>query len=336
LLALNGGHSNYIGIDLGATHIIGILTDLNTNTLDRIFFNIRPGLGIDLILNQMEIILKNLSESEKTTAEIKSIGICVPGFVMPKMGLSVISENIPGWKNINLKEIFEKKFNKTIFLEDSSRTLGLAEKYLGYGKKKNDFIVLDIGYGIGMALFIKGKLYTGSSYKSGEIGHTIVKVDGPECVCGNRGCLETVASGKAIATQASEGMKTNESKILHELTHGKADSVTAQDVSIAASMGDAFSKGLLTDAGKYIGVALANAVNIFNPSAVIIGGGMVAAGNLLLDSLIESLKINTMMGIIDDLEIFVSNLGTDGSALGSSILAMQPLFAYNDIHDYMM
>ncbi len=329
LLQINGSHTNYIGIDLGATHIIGILTDLNAKTLDRVYYEIRPGLPVELIINQMKTILDKLLHSKNATAPIESVGICVPGFINPKAGISIISENIPGWQDVNLKEIFKREINKPIYLEDSSRTLGLAEKWLGHGRNQKNFIVLDLGYGIGMAIFIDGKLYTGYSYKSGEIGHTIVKVDGEKCVCGNRGCLETVASGKAIAKEALRAIKEKKSEILYGLTHGKAESVTAQDVSIAASMGDKFSINLLKTAGRYVGVALANAVNILNPSSVIIGGGLIKSGNILIDSLVESLKKNTMMGIIDDLQIHISQLDVDGSALGSALLALQHIFDFN-------
>ncbi len=327
LLKINGSHSNYIGLDLGATHIIGLIVDLALSVKERIFFEIRPGLPVELILNQIKTIIKNLLASEKSTANIDSIGMCVPGFINPRSGISIIAENIPGWKDIKLKEEIEKEFKKNVFIEDSSRTLGLAEQWLGSGKHLKDFIIGDIGYGIGMAIFIDGKLYTGNTYKSGEIGHTIVKVNGPLCVCGNKGCLEAVASGKAIALRASEMIKQNKSKILFELTKGKSDFVTAQDVALAAEMGDDFSKGLLMDAGHYIGVALANAINIINPSTVILGGGLINAGEIFRSSIVESLKIHVMMGIIDDLEIVFSKFNIDGSALGCAILSILPLLS---------
>ena len=283
---------------------------------------------MDLIINQMKTILTNLLNSKNTTADLKAIGICVPGFVNPKTGISIISENIPGWRDVDLKKIFESKFNLPVYLEDSSRTTGLAEKWLGNGKNKDNFVVLDLGYGIGMAIFIGGELYAGSTYKSGEIGHTIVKEGGEKCICGNRGCLETVASGKALAKEALKGIQEGKSEILTGLTQGRAESVTAQDVSIAASMGDTFSINLLRDAGKYIGIALANSVNILNPSYIIIAGGLVKSGDIIINSLIESLNNNTMMGIIDDLEVVVSKLGVESSALGSAILASQSVFEF--------
>jgi predicted NBD/HSP70 family sugar kinase len=327
LLRIHGAHSNYIGIDLGANHIIGILTDLQAAALDRIFFEIRPGLPVELILAQMKSIARRLLSSDKATAPVHSVGICVPGFVLPDKGVSIVAENIPGWRDIRVKEIFEAELERPVYVEDASRAFGLAERWLGHGKQARDFLLLDLGYGIGMAVFIGGELYAGSGYKSGEIGHVLVKPDGPPCACGRRGCLEAVASGQSIAREAARGIREGRSELLAGLTHGQAETVKAQDVAIAASMGDEFACGLLREAGRHIGTALANAVNLLNPSLVILGGGLVGAGQPLLDSIAESLRVNTMMGIIDDLQVRVSGLGVDGSALGSALLAMEHVFS---------
>jgi predicted NBD/HSP70 family sugar kinase len=184
-----------------------------------------------------------------------------------------------------------------------------------------------LGYGIGIALFLNGELYTGSGYKSGEIGHTVVKLDGDQCTCGKRGCLETIASGRGIARLAAKGISEKRSELLERLTHGKGETVTAHDVAIAASMNDKYSISLLKEAGRYIGAATANAVNLLDPELLILGGGLVNAGSVLIDSIKESLKQYTMMGIIEDMQIEVSKLGVDSSALGSALIAMNHIFA---------
>ncbi len=327
LLRINGAHSHYIGIDLGATHILGCRVDLNGRLLERIFFEIRPGLPVELILGQMKSIARSLLAAERATGEVRSAGIGVPGFVNPATGVSLIAENIAGWKEIRLREIFEELLGCPVYVDDCSRAFGRAEKWLGQGRRTSDFLVLDVGYGIGMAVFAGGELYPGSGYKSGEIGHLVVDPDGLECSCGKRGCLETVASGKAIARLAARGIRENRSGLLSGLTQGNADSVTAQDVAIAARMGDGFSTGLLSQAGARLGAALSHVANILNPSLVVIGGGLAGSGRLLLDSLEAELRRHTMMGIIDDLRLTVSKLGEDAPALGGALLAMEHLFS---------
>ena len=326
LLAVRGSHSCFIGIDLGATHILGILTDLNAAVLDRIDFEIRPGLPAELILAQIMSVARGLLASGKATAPVKSVGIGVPGFVNPREGVSIVAENIPGWRDVRLREILGGELALPVEVDDCSRAFGRAERWLGAGRKEPNFLLLDLGYGIGLAVFIRGEPYAGSGNKSGEIGHTVVRLDGPPCTCGKRGCLETLASGRGVARQASAAIREGRSAVLSGLTHGNAEAVTAQDVAVAASMGDEFAGGLLREAGGLIGVALANAVNLLNPSLVVIGGGLAGAGAPLLDGIRESLARYTMMGIAGDLRLELSLLGAEASALGAALLAMEHVF----------
>jgi predicted NBD/HSP70 family sugar kinase len=326
LLQLNGRHSSYIGIDLGSTHIIGILADLAARPLDRVFFEIRPGLPVEIILDQMKTICRRLAESAKTAGPVRSIGICTPGFVNLETGTSIVAENIPGWHDVRLRGIFEAEFALPVVVEDSSRAYALAEQRLGEGRGRSDFLLADLGYGIGMAIVVGGALLRGAGNKSGEIGHTIVAPGGPPCACGNRGCLETVASGRAIAREAARGIVEGRAELLAGLTHGQADSVTARDVAIAASMADPFSIGLLRAAGRLAGMAIANAVNILNPSLVILGGGLLGTTRTMEESVAEALAAHCMRGIAEDVELRVSQLGVDGSALGSCILAAAGVF----------
>ena len=326
LLRLNGGHSSFIGIDLGSTHIIGILMDLAGRPLNRIFFEIRPGLPVHIILDQMKTICRRLMDTAGAAGPVRCIGICAPGFMNPETGISILAENIPGWRDVKLREIFASELSLPVVVEDSSRAYALAERWQGDGRGRQDFVLADLGYGIGMAVVVGGALLRGAGNKAGEIGHTIVAPDGPACTCGNRGCLETVASGRAIARQAAEGIETGSSELLRGLVHGRAESVTAQDVAIAASMGDEFSAGLLRAAGRRAGMAIANAVNILNPSLLILGGGLMGTTRIMEESIAEALSAHCMRGIFEDVELRVSKLGIDGSALGSGILAAAQVF----------
>lgn len=333
LLAVNGTHANCVGIDLGATHVIGLLADLRGVPLDRVFFAIRPNLPADIILDQMKSVARALLASPKATAPVRSLGICVPGFVNPRTGTSLVAENIPGWRDVKLGEIFRAELGVPVRTDDASRAFGLAEQRLGAGRGRESFLALDLGYGIGMAIVVHGRLYEGSGWKSGEIGHVVVDPEGAPCACGNRGCLETVASGRAIARRAAEGVRAGRSEVLAGLTHGDADSVTAQDVTLAAGMQDPFAVGLLRDAGRSLGLAVANAVNLLNPSAVVLGGGLVSSHPTLIESIRETLPAHVMPGIRDETEILVSRLGEDGSALGAVLAAADAVLEAADPRD---
>ncbi len=326
LLAINGDHSAFIGIDLGATHVTGVLSDLAGAVIERAYFEVRPGLPVELILDQMKSITARLLSRERETGGVRAVGVCVPGFVHPAAGVSLVAENIPGWRDVRIREIFQSAIGRPVALEDASRAFAAAERWLGRWRGLRDFIALDLGYGIGMGMYAAGVLHTGSAWKSGEIGHTVVDPDGIPCACGNHGCLETVASGRAIARQAAEGIRAGRSVLLRDLTHGDAQSVTAQDVALAAGMNDAFSTGLLQAAGRAVGLALANAVNLLNPSVVVLGGGLVSAGSALTDALASSLARCTMPGIREDMRLEVSELGPDASARGMALLAAEGVF----------
>jgi predicted NBD/HSP70 family sugar kinase len=329
LLKLRGEWARFIGIDLGATHIIGLLADLNLKVEERIFYHIRPGLPVQVILKQMKAICDRLCTSMPAGTRSRAIGICVPGFVDPRTGVSELAENIPGWQDINLRDDFEQSFECPVLVDDSSRAWGRAELRLGANRGMRDAILLDAGYGIGMAIVADRKLHRGSTNRAGEVGHTVVQPGGPRCACGNRGCLEAVASGRAIAAFAQEGLRNGKSELLLRLTKNDPGAVTAQDVAIAASMGDNFSVDLLRRAGVGIGLALGNAVNILNPSMVILAGGLVSRNSVIEQAIIEGVRASAMPGLMEQVEVVTSELGTDGSALGAVSMAADTVFAPN-------
>ena len=326
ILAVNGAHASAVGIDLGATHVIGVLVDLAGTVLERASCEVRPGLHVALIRDQMRAMAERLRASPRA-GRVQAVGVCVPGFVHPVEGTSLVAENIPGWKDVRIRQELEQSLSLPVIVDDSSRALAVGERWLGAARGEKNFISLDLGFGIGMGIFCDGGLYRGSSWKSGEIGHTVVDPQGMPCACGGRGCLETVASGRAIARQAADGIRAGRSGLLRELTTGNADAATSQDVGLAAGMGDPFSRELLATAGRAVGLSLAAAAAILNPSLVVIGGGLLAAGAVFVDALRESAECHLMPGMRADLRIVESLLGVDGSARGVALMASERIFA---------
>ncbi len=328
LLRINGAHSNYVGVDLGSTHVTGVLLDLSAETLDRKRFEIRPDLPAEMILAQTRIVVDHLLSSTKNTAEVRGIGICVPGYVYARTGVSVRATSLASWSNIRVREIFESAFGLPVSVEEGTRAHAVYEKWMGLAKFCDNFVLVGAGYGIGAAIFLRQGLYEGSNNKAGELGHTVVKPDGAVCTCGNRGCLETIASGRAIEKRASEAVEAGESSTLRDLTHGEANQVTAKDVALAASMGDEFSRALLDEVGRFLGIALANLSQVLNPSRVIISGGLKNAGSFFVEAVRSALEDHLIAHIAEDLRIDVSQAGPDGGAQGAGIVAMQELFGF--------
>jgi predicted NBD/HSP70 family sugar kinase len=321
-LSLNGRHSATLGIDLGATHVIGVLADLAGLPLARASFEIRPGLPVELILEQMKTIAARLL-STADAPTVRGAGVCVPGFIQPDEGISLVAENISGWTNVHIRDSLEQALGIGVRVEDSSRAFAAAERWLGQARGTPDFILVDLGYGIGMGMYCEDRLYRGAAWKSGELGHTVADPDGLPCACGGKGCLETVASGRAIARQAAEGIRAGKSALLRELTKGLPEAVTAQDVGVAASMQDSYATSLLQRAGAAVGLAVANVAAILNPSVIVLGGGLVSSGRLYVDAVSEAVTRHLMPGMGPDTRIIVSDLGVDGPARGMALLAAE-------------
>jgi predicted NBD/HSP70 family sugar kinase len=154
----------------------------------------------------------------------------------------------------------------------------------------------------------------------------VVDKDGPVCTCGKKGCLEVYASGRGIARLAAEGVEEERSVILEELIHGNVKSLTAQDVALAASMNDDYSRRILETAGNHIGTSLSYMVSILNPERLIIGGSLTGAGKLFTDAILCALRRHTMKEILADIEVELSDLGVVASARGGALIAMEHLF----------
>lgn len=327
VLDINGEYCKCIGVDLGGTHISGVVMDFSGNV--RFSHNIdlhndmEPDMLIKLCHHIVEILLK------KADLEIKDIGgmgISIPGFVDKDAGVSIISENLPKWYNIPLKKIFMEKYNTDVYIDDCSRLMALAELRFGAGFDCDDFLAFDLGLGIGCGIILNRTLYAGATGKSGEIGHSIVKVDGPLCTCGRRGCIESLASGWALSKQAQAALDSGVNTMLKDIvTAGKAEP-SPKEIALATELGDEYCTNLLNNAGVYIGIGIANAISFYNPSRVIIGGRLIKDNSILLKSIKETVKKQTIPAICEDTDIVESKLGFMASAIGAASLCFEKYY----------
>ena len=332
LLELNEKHSYHIGINLDVTHLTGVILDFRGNLVTENNIELCYNLEPDVIIRMIKTLLTSLlKQSEIEASSIAGIGFTLPGFVDRDSGISIQSEYLTGWHDIPLKDILVNELKTAFYIEDCSRTAALAEYWFGAGRNIDDFIAFDLGLGIGCGIMNDGRLYMGSNNKSGEIGHTIVKPNGPECVCGQRGCIEATASGNAIVKSAITGLKQGALSILPKFTMGDINRITFNDVISASELDDQFSINILNEAGMYIGIGIVNALHFFNPNTIIIGGRLVASGNILYKAITDTIKKETIQDIYFDTKIVKSNLGYRASALGAAVLSLQGLFSYDKI-----
>jgi len=276
---------NNIGIDIGGTKIAIGLVDKEKKLVDRIDISIIIKNGPNLIITEIIKQTKNIIKRNNLTGkQINSIGIGVPGTVNIKTGYVILAPNIY-WRDVPLGKMFNNSFPSTpIYIDQDTNTAALGEYALQKDKDINNLYYITISTGVGSGLILNGKLYRGSLNTAGEIGHTIVEKNGIPCTCGNKGCLQMYAKGPAIADEAmrkiKKGAKTSLKKyLLNNRT------LTAQQIGNEANKGDSFSINILLWAADYVGMALANVVNLLNPDLIIIGGGVARCGAFFIDAI---------------------------------------------------
>jgi len=329
LLELVPSYSYHMGLDVGATQIQCVIVDFCGNVIAEQGAELRVHTGSAIIMQMAKSLIESVIRSSGLEkSKIKSLGFSVPGFVDRERGVSHFGLTIPDWQNIPVRDILKDTLDVPFYIEDSSRAMAIAEYRIGAGRGESDFILFDLGYGVGCGIFIDGQLYMGSGNKSGEIGHTIVKPDGPMCERGHRGCIESIASGMAIANTAKKRIEAGEQSLLTGISGGEIAGITARDVVMASELGDELSCGILREAGEYLAIGVVNALHFFNPSLIILGGRLMASGNVLLDTITKFIKENTVPMIYDDVRIVRSEMGSRNAALGAALLHLEDYFDF--------
>jgi glucokinase len=236
-----------------------------------------------------------------------------PGPLDPAQGIILSTPNIPGWVNFPFVELLTKKYHLPVFLENDANLAAVGEWRYGAGQGHNDVLYLTISTGVGGGVICGGHMLTGARGLAAELGHLTVLPDGPLCSCGQRGHLEAIASGTAIARYTNEKIAAGQTSSLAGDTH-----ITAREVAAAARQGDELSLEAFSYAGKYLGQAVADYLHIFNPSILVFGGGVSQSGSILFDPMKRSLAEHVMdQAYLDNLEITTAKLGDDAGLLGA-------------------
>lgn len=248
------------------------------------------------------------------------IGVAAPGPIDPRQGVVFEAPNLPGWENVPLQKKLEDHFGVAVALGNDANLAALGEWRHGAGQGSNDLIYLTISTGVGGGVITDGRLLLGAKGIGAEMGHIVILPDGPVCGCGQRGHLEALASGTAIARAARERLAAGEHSSLSELQ----DELTAARVGQAAQQGDKLAGEIIQQAAFYLGQAMADFCHIFNPDVFILGGGVTQLGGLLFDPIRQSLDAHLMNPIYSrDLAIKPAALGDDAGLVGAMVLASQ-------------
>lgn len=324
-LEIRRGSAYLIGIDLGSFYLRVVITDINGKIIYKSQTRTEMSAGREQVLDKaFACIHKAILESNTPQSAIKGIGIAHSGVIDSEAGI-VLSFPRPGqmagWKNVHLRDIFQKEFGVRCLLEDSVRTATIAESCFGAGRTLDNFIYVDVGMGIGAGIFLDGKVYRGAGGSAGEFGHFTVNENGPLCSCGNNGCLESVASCAATIQDVRAALDQGIDSKIHEMTGGDPDKISIELIAQAAAQDDSLAFRVLHKSASYIGIGLASLVNLLNPTTIIFGGALFReVPGLLSDPIRRIIKQRSLEKSANQVQLKISALGSEVSAIGAARL----------------
>ncbi|GAA0078934.1 ROK family protein [Clostridium sp. CTA-5] len=306
-----------VGVDLGGTKISTALSKLNGEVISQTTVPTNANEGEIPVLNRIiESVDKVIKDGGATYQDVKAIGIGSPGPLDAEKGIIIYTPNLP-FKNFNLVEPLKNKFGVPVFLDNDANVATIGEYMFGAGKGAKNVLFFTVSTGVGGGAILDGKIYRGHTSNALEIGHMTVAPDGPRCNCGNIGCVEATSSGTAIGKRGQEAVSTKVETSLRKYDH-----ITSYEVFVEAAAGDEVAKDIIDNALNYLGIAVANAVSIFDPEIIIIGGGVSKAGEVVFDTVRKVVNKRCFKSMAESVKIVPAGLGTDAGVIGAVALAL--------------
>jgi glucokinase len=310
-----------IGVDMGGTKLLAGAVDSGLSVhhrAQRSLNRLDQSYLLDVVVDAVE------ETRESAGADVAAVGFGIPSLIDQRSGNAVIAVNLP-LKNIRFGDVMTERLGLPVFVDNDANLAALAEHRAGAARGASDAVVLTIGTGIGGGLVLRNELYRGAIGSGAELGHTVIDMDGPPCQgnCPNHGCVEVMASGTALEREALViAHERPYSGLAKALDSGRE--LTGRLVTELAHDGDEASIGALTLIGSRLGVAIATFVNIFNPEVVVIGGGVIAAGELLLGPAREVMARRALAPAKDMVRVVETSFGAESGMIGAALLAADP------------
>ncbi|WHH56871.1 ROK family transcriptional regulator [Petroclostridium sp. X23] len=324
MLRINSNGYCVVGVYIGSKGVKIIVANLNSEPI------YQESLIIDGIV-ESDIVLKNITEivsnwmSRNKDKKILGMGVGVHGLVKSREGISIYAPNL-GWENVPVKQILEDALDIPVFVDNDVRTMTLGESWFGRAKNISNFVFIYVGYGIGGSIVIDNQLYRGASEGAGEVGHTTIDMNGPKCSCGNCGCLQTMASEQAMMRKIKDVLENGEATIISDWISGDLCSISPEIIYKAALHNDPVALRVIKETAVYLGVAVANLINTFNPSLVIINGRIAALGETVMKCIQEEVGWRSMKYLQSSTNIIFSTLNQSAVLKGTVALVMSEIF----------
>jgi glucokinase len=307
-----------IGVDLGGTKLLAGVVDADLNVHHRVFRHAREGKGPDQLLDALVAAVEEAREA--AGGEVRAVGFGVPSLVDPATGVANTTVHLP-LRDVPLKDVMAERLGIPVAVDNDANAAMVAEHRHGAAIGATCAALLTLGTGIGGGIVVDGRVVRGAHGGAGEWGHMVIAADGPLCTCGNRGCLEMLVSGTALGRAAHEAAVTlPDSGFGRALAAGR--SITGMLATELAHDGDPIARDVVAGMGHYLGVGIGNVVNILNPEVVLVGGGVIAAGDLLLAPARQVVAERALAPSRDQVRIVPTRFGDASGMIGAAVLAM--------------
>jgi glucokinase-like ROK family protein len=315
----------FAGVDLGATSID---VEITNGRLEPVAAFSEPAdirLGPRATLGRVDDILAKLA-SDGAFTRLSGLGIGVPGPVSFRDGQPVSPPIMPGWDRYPVRELLAREHHCPVVVDNDVNIMAVGEHHGGVARAADTVLFVKVGTGIGCGITVNGAPYRGADGCAGDIGHIQVDAAGPDCSCGNAGCLEAVFGGKALARDAEVAARTGASRMLADRL-ATTGTVTADDVAVGAGRGDLTCLRLIQEGGRCLGMVLATLVSFINPSMIVIGGGLANIGHPLLAEIRSAIYRRSLPLATNNLPVVLSELGPRAGVVGATLLASEAAYA---------
>ncbi len=325
LVELDPQARSAVGLEIGPRTITAVVADLNASVKVRVEKPSRMVEGPAATAEQVDVVFGQiLREAPEAAENSLGVGVALPAPILASTGPMFDPPSAPEWGVLDVPELIGRRFDVPVLVDNDANARALGELLFGAGRGASNMFYVIAHWGVGSALVVDGDLRRGSDGGAGELGHTVVEVDGPRCGCGGYGCLEAFAGRAGIARRARRALKLAGR---NRLAGVDAEDLKVRHVVGAALHGDELARGILEETGQYLGIGVANAINFLNPEVVVLGGSTVEVGEMVTAPLIRVAKKRALPGMAERVRIVKGELGEDAGAVGAAALVLRELFA---------
>ena len=311
-----------IGVDLGGTNMrVGMVTS-DGLMVHRLMLPTRVNLGLEKVVERIsKAIQEVINQTIAPGNQIKGIGIGSPGTIDIQSGIIISSPNFPKWKQVPLKHMIEERLSIPTFMDNDANAFAFGEKWVGAGKEVKSLVCLTLGTGVGGGIILNGRIWHGADGMAAEIGHMTVLPDGLKCNCGNYGCLESYASASSIVRRVCNAIQSGKLTMVLDYAKGNLENITSDLVYQAALKGDELAIHIMNETATFLGIGIANLINLLNPEMIVVGGGLTNAWDIIYPLTLKEVQKRALSEVAKRVKIVRASLGDNSGIIGAAGIA---------------